>query len=119
MLLFFSIYYLCSPNITQVQQEIRKKWTRRWMLRRFSTVSSRSTRTLSLGSTGFVKDKPIPSALFTDVTINVTIDDRLNGHVGSKDIQPGDGIINNNILNEKTPPTNEQAPPTSEQDTLL
>ncbi|XP_048769252.1 secretin receptor-like [Ostrea edulis] len=103
----------------EVQQEIRKKWTRRWMLRRFSTVSSRSTRTLSLGSTGFVKDKPIPSALFTDVTINVTIDDRLNGHVGSKDIQPGDGIINNNILNEKTPPTNEQAPPTSEQDTLL
>ena len=47
----------------QVQQEVRKKWNRKWKLRRFSTASSRSTRTTSVGSTVCIKDKSLPALI--------------------------------------------------------
>ncbi|XP_078340655.1 secretin receptor-like [Crassostrea virginica] len=47
----------------EVQQEVRKKWNRKWKLRRFSTASSRSTRTTSVGSTVCIKDKSLPALI--------------------------------------------------------
>ncbi|XP_052708061.1 secretin receptor-like [Crassostrea angulata] len=47
----------------EVQQEIRKKWNRKWKLRRLSTVSSRSTRTMSVGSAVCIKDKQLSALI--------------------------------------------------------
>lgn len=46
-----------------MQQEIRKKWNRKWKLRRLSTVSSRSTRTMSVGSAVCIKDKQLSALI--------------------------------------------------------
>lgn len=83
----------------KVQHEIRKKWNRRWALRRLSTLSTRSTRTLSLGSAVFVRDKPNPSAMFSDVTINVNVDDK-QCRLELDDMKSGDKVTNNNIIDE-------------------
>ncbi|XP_078340648.1 secretin receptor-like [Crassostrea virginica] len=99
----------------EVQHEIRKKWNRRWALRRLSTFSTRSTRTLSLGSTVFVKDKPIPSAMFSDVTINVNVDDK-QCHLDLDELKRDDKVTNNNIVDGTR---TEKTPSEDENDTLL
>ncbi|XP_061171157.1 secretin receptor-like [Saccostrea echinata] len=82
----------------EVQQEILKRWNRRRTIRRFSTISTKSTRTMSLGSTVFIKDKAVPSAMFSDVTINVNIDDKSTCQLGLKDSQCNGEIVNNNSI---------------------
>ena len=107
--------FLTTDFTLQVQHEIRKKWNRRWALRRLSTFSTRSTRTLSLGSTVFVKDKPIPSAMFSDVTINVNVDDK-QCHLDLEELKRDDKVTNNNIVDGTR---TEKTPSEDENDTLL
>uniref|UniRef100_K1P5V0 G-protein coupled receptors family 2 profile 1 domain-containing protein n=1 Tax=Magallana gigas TaxID=29159 RepID=K1P5V0_MAGGI len=57
------LYVESGVNSFQVQQEIRKKWNRKWKLRRLSTVSSRSTRTMSVGSAVCIKDKQLSALI--------------------------------------------------------
>lgn len=99
----------------EVQHEIRKKWNRRWALRRLSTLSTRSTRTLSLGSAVFVRDKPNPSAMFSDVTINVNVDDK-QCRLELDDVKSGDNVTNNNIIDDSR---KEGVRSEEESDTLL
>lgn len=63
----------------------------------------------------FVRDKPNPSAMFSDVTINVNVDDK-QCRLELDDVKSGDRVTNNNIIDDSR---KEGVRSEEESDTLL